>query len=79
SMGGYGVSRIGMKHTDVFGALYLMSPCCLSARTTFGITPEALKAYAAMTSPTESAKLDWGQRATLAAAAAWSPNPKKPP
>lgn len=79
SMGGYGASRIGMKHTDVFGALYLMSPCCLSARTTFGITPEALKAYAAMTSPTESAKLDWGQRATLAAAAAWSPNPKKPP
>src|SRR6201996_8732187 len=26
SMGGYGVARIGMKHADVFGALYLMSP-----------------------------------------------------
>jgi enterochelin esterase-like enzyme len=26
SMGGYGASRIGMKHSDVFGALYIMSP-----------------------------------------------------
>ena len=25
SMGGYGASRIGMKHPDVFGALYIMS------------------------------------------------------
>jgi hypothetical protein len=29
-MGGYGASRIGMKHSDVFGALYIMSPCCMS-------------------------------------------------
>ena len=31
SMGGYGASRIGMKHPDVFGALYIMSPCCMSS------------------------------------------------
>jgi len=31
SMGGYGASRIGMKHPEVFGALYIMSPCCMSA------------------------------------------------
>ena len=30
SMGGYGAARIGMKHSDVFGSLYIMSPCCLS-------------------------------------------------
>ena len=29
SMGGYGASRIGMKHPDVFGSLYVMSPCCM--------------------------------------------------
>jgi enterochelin esterase-like enzyme len=29
SMGGYGTARIGMKHADTFGALYMMSPCCL--------------------------------------------------
>lgn len=79
SMGGYGASRIGMKHADVFGALYLMSPCCLSPRSTFGLSAEAMKAYAAMTSPADSAKLEWAQRGTLAAAAAWSPNPANPP
>ncbi len=30
SMGGYGAARIGMKHPDVFGSLYVMSACCLS-------------------------------------------------
>lgn len=79
SMGGYGATRIGMKHTDMFGALYLMSPCCLSARGLFGVTPEAMAAYAAMKSPADSANLEWIQRTTLAAAAAWSPNPKNPP
>jgi len=79
SMGGYGASRIGMKHADVFGALYLMSPCCLSARGTMGLNPDAMAAYAKMTSPADSAKLDWAQRGTLAAAAAWSPDPANPP
>src|SRR4029450_4409839 len=32
SMGGYGATRIGMKHADVFSSLYIMSPCCLSPR-----------------------------------------------
>src|ERR1051325_5709316 len=32
SMGGYGASRIGMKHSDVFSSVYIMSPCCLSPR-----------------------------------------------
>src|SRR5664279_3387140 len=32
SMGGYGATRIGMKHGDVFGSVYIMSPCCLAPR-----------------------------------------------
>src|SRR6185436_8073859 len=36
SMGGYGAARIGMKHADVFGSLYIMSPCCLSPRGSGG-------------------------------------------
>ena len=36
SMGGYGATRIGMKHADVFGSLYIMSPCCLSPRGSGG-------------------------------------------
>src|SRR6201994_43850 len=39
SMGGYGASRIGMKHPEVFGALYIMSPCCLSPMTGGGPGP----------------------------------------
>jgi len=33
SMGGYGATRIGMKHSAVFGSLYIMSPCCLAAQS----------------------------------------------
>ena len=36
SMGGYGASRIGMKYPNVFGSLYIMSPCCMSARMAGG-------------------------------------------
>jgi hypothetical protein len=32
SMGGYGVSRLGMKYPGIFAALYIMGPCCMSAR-----------------------------------------------
>jgi len=85
SMGGYGATRIGMKHADVFGSLYIMSPCCLSPRGSGGgrgapggnaANDEAL---AAVKTPEDSAKLPFGLRAQLASAAAWSPNPKNPP
>jgi len=79
SMGGYGASRIGMKHADVFGALYVMSPCCLSPRGTGPSNPELDKALEAVKTPEDSAKLPFFPRAQLATAAAWSPNPKNPP
>ena len=79
SMGGYGTSRVGMKHPDVFGSLYIMSPCCLSARAAGPANPANEKALEAVKTPEDSATLPFGQRAQLASAAAWSPNPKKPP
>ena len=79
SMGGYGTTRIGMKHPDVFGALYMMSPCCLSARSPDQFDPKMAAALEAVRSPADSAKLPFMLRAQLASAAAWSPNPKKPP
>src|SRR4029079_10619536 len=72
SMGGYGATRIGMKHADVFGSLYIMSPCCLSPRGGGGrgapganqaATEEAL---AAIKTPAGSATLPFGLRAQLA-------------
>lgn len=79
SMGGYGATRLGMKHADIFGSLYIMSPCCLSARTAGPINPEMQKALEAVRTPEDSAKLSFFPRAQLATAAAWSPNPKNPP
>lgn len=89
SMGGYGALRIGMKHPDVFGALYVMSPCCLSSR--IGGRPNSAqrnnstqaqdfdKTVAAMKSPADAANLPFFAKAQLADAAAWSPDPKNPP
>src|SRR6476646_6638208 len=85
SIGGYGATRIGMKHADVFGSLYIMSPCCLSPRGGGGRGPAAGnaavndEALAAVKTPADSAKLPFGLRAQLASAAAWSPNPHNPP
>lgn len=88
SMGGYGATRIGMKHADVFGALYIMSPCCLSPFGG-GATPtveqkqraiESEKKIAQAKSPAEAASLMPGfASAQLAGAAAWAPDPKNPP
>src|SRR5678816_3095006 len=78
SMGGYGATRIGMKHADAFGSLYIMSPCCLS-RTGGPRNSDAEKQLESVKVPEDSAKLPFFARAMLASAAAWSPNPKNPP
>jgi S-formylglutathione hydrolase FrmB len=79
SMGGYGATRIGMKHSDVFGSLYIMSPCCLSPRQPGPANPELEKSLEAVKTEEDSAKLPFFARAQLASAAAWSPDPKNPP
>jgi enterochelin esterase-like enzyme len=85
SMGGYGASRIGMKHPDVFGALYIMSPCCLSPMTgpAGDMKQRAIdseKRAASAKSPAELAAVSPGfEAAPYATAAAWAPDPKNPP
>jgi hypothetical protein len=64
---------------DVFGALYIMSPCCLAPRQGGSANPELDKALEAVKAPEDSAKLPFFPRAMLASAAAWSPDPKNPP
>ncbi len=65
SMGGYGASRIGMKHPEVFGSLYIMSPCCMSARAAGPVNPESEKTLESVKSAADSAKLPFGLRAQL--------------
>jgi enterochelin esterase-like enzyme len=79
SMGGYGATRIGMKHADVFGSLYIMSPCCLSPRGPGQPNSDLEKTLANARRPEDVSGLTFGARAQLAAAAAWAPNPQAPP
>ena len=76
SMGGYGTTRIGMKNPDVFSSMYMMNPCCMSPG--FGGSRGALSLEHVKTAE-DVAKLGFGEKAALAGAAAWSPNPKNPP
>jgi S-formylglutathione hydrolase FrmB len=78
-MGGYGATRIGMKHADVFGSVYVMSPCCLSPRQAGPSGSDQDRALEAVKTPADSASLPFFARAQLATAAAWSPDPKSPP
>ena len=91
SMGGYGTARIGMRHPEVFGALYIMSPGLLAPHSAelprmgpaTQSAEELQKAFEAavanLKSPRDAADLPMGSRAQLAVAAAWSPNPRNPP
>jgi enterochelin esterase-like enzyme len=79
SMGGYGAARIGMRHADVFGALYLMSPCCMTARPFGKLDPSMESELAKLKTPADSASLGFPMRGLLAMASAWSPDPQKPP
>jgi enterochelin esterase-like enzyme len=74
SMGGYGTLRIGMKHPEVFVALYAMSSCCLDPR---GVAPSDAE-LEKLTSREDVAKMPPFGRLTLATTAAWTPNALKP-
>jgi enterochelin esterase-like enzyme len=75
SMGGYGVWKIAMRFPEEWGAIYAMSACCMSPRTT---TVEATQKLMAI--PYDKAGASgFGNQASLASIAAWSPDPKNPP
>ena len=75
SMGGYGVWKIAMKYPQVWSSIYAMSACCLSPRTE---TVDSAQKIAAIPFD-QSATAGFGERAALASAVAWSPDPKNPP
>ena len=71
SMGGYGATRIGMKHADVFGALYVMSPGGLEARPIALPEPAAIAALREISTPEEVAAVEFPARGLLAMSSAW--------
>jgi len=74
SMGGYGTMRIGMKRPEAFGALYAMSSCCLMNQPPSRDRIETQTAERG-DEPSEVAFAN----VMSALAAAWAPNPNRPP
>ena len=86
SMGGYGTLRIGMKHPEVFSALYAMSSCCLmnnpflqSAAAQRGRGNDAAPAAGQRQGQGRGQRGGGMSNALSAQAAAWAPNPMNPP
>jgi enterochelin esterase-like enzyme len=75
SMGGYGTWTIGMKYPQMWSSIYAMSACCVSPRTETVESAQKLSSVPFDQAP----KADFGTRAGLASAVAWSPAPNKPP
>ncbi len=84
SMGGYGAIMLAMKHPDVFGALYALSPCCVGFDGDLGHDNQAwLKAMQIQSrdqlQPKPRSLDDFYATAFVALSAAISPNPSKAP
>jgi S-formylglutathione hydrolase FrmB len=79
SMGGYGAIKLAMKHPDIYGAVYATSPCCLDAYPNPNAPDDFLVEASAVKSWEDVEKTSFFARTFLASAAAFSPNPAKPP
>jgi enterochelin esterase-like enzyme len=77
SMGGYGAIRLGMKYPDVYAAIYLLSACCMEG--TYRSDPVFMENVGSITSFEQLDDASFDAKAILASAAAWAPNPDKPP
>lgn len=83
SMGGYGTILMALRHADVFGAAYAMSPCCLGAVADIGPGNEAWKRMGSFKTVADlqaaEKQGDVYPIAIVGMAATVSPNVKKPP
>jgi S-formylglutathione hydrolase len=80
SMGGYGALYVGMRHPEVFSAIYALSPCCLrdfGAVSQRGVGP--WKAALGVKEKSEILKAGFVADLLLALGTVYSPNPAKPP
>jgi S-formylglutathione hydrolase len=84
SMGGYGSVMLGMKHPEIFSAVYALSPCCLAMEADMS---EANTAWVGVLQLTSKDQLSRPPRsfpeffniAFVALSAAFSPNPNRAP
>jgi len=84
SMGGYGAFMIAMKHPDVFGAVYALSPCCLGLEGDLSGDNQAWAQAAKMTSRDLFSRSpgsfeEFMSGAMIAISAAFTPNKTRSP
>ena len=80
SMGGYGAFLLAMRHPEIFGAVYALSPACLVFAEHFlKLQRTNLLAVTKLTNREQFPDLEWRDQVIIAAGAAVAPNPKKPP
>jgi len=81
SMGGYGAWRIAMKYPEVYSSVYGLSACCLlnSPRPPAENAAPAAQRRAPQANPNGDTGHGHPVNVLYGEAAAWSPNPMKPP
>jgi S-formylglutathione hydrolase len=81
SMGGYGALHVGMRHPEVFAAIYALSPCCLSnsALESTAIMRAAWRRALAATDTSQIRTAGFFPNILMALSAVYSPAPKRPP
>jgi S-formylglutathione hydrolase len=83
SMGGFGALRLAMRHPEIFGSVYAMSPCCLDAVEDIGYGNQAWRTAIGFRTKEELTQAlernDFYPVAIYALASALSPNADKPP
>jgi enterochelin esterase-like enzyme len=79
-MGGYGAVLLGMRHPEIFSAVYAQSPACLVFAEHFlNLQRSNVVAAAKLADRDRFLDLEWRDQVIIAAAAAVAPNPGKPP
>lgn len=81
SMGGYGAIKLGMKHPEIFGAVYGLSSCCLGWGGDLSADNHAWDTTLSFRVLTDLEPNDdiYLAQAFMGLSAAWSPNPASPP
>ena len=84
SMGGYGSVMLGMKHPEIFSAVYALSPCCLAIEADMGEANSSWSGVLKLTSRDQLSGpprsfVDFYHSAMIALSAAFSPNPNRAP
>lgn len=78
SMGGYGALKLAMKHPEVFGSVYALSPGALTVVGEYG--PNSTTYYELeKINSIEELKKSYFPKVIIAFAKSWSPNPNNPP